>query len=60
MVKTRSASKLPAFAVITPLFGVAAGYVIMQDQLTPAFGVAALSAIFNLVNGPFRWPLIRC
>jgi hypothetical protein len=35
MVKTRSASKLPAFAVITPLFGVAAGYVIMQDQLRP-------------------------
>jgi drug/metabolite transporter (DMT)-like permease len=60
MVKTCSASKLSAFAVITPLFGVAAGYVIMHDQLTPAFGVAALSAIFISLTGLSRWPLIRC
>jgi drug/metabolite transporter (DMT)-like permease len=36
------------------LFGVAAGYVIMHDQLTPAFGVAALlvTAGLYLVNRP--------
>ncbi|MEO6380751.1 MAG: EamA family transporter, partial [Nitrobacter sp.] len=54
MGKTYSASKLSAFTFITPLFGVAAGYVIMQDQLTPAFGVAALLVIAGLylVNRP--------
>ncbi len=54
MVKTYSASKLSAFTFITPLFGVTAGYVIMQDQLTPAFGVAALLVIAGLylVNRP--------
>ena len=54
MVKTYSASKLSAFTFITPLFGVAAGYVIMQDQLTPAFGIAALLVIAGLylVNRP--------
>jgi drug/metabolite transporter (DMT)-like permease len=54
MVKTYSASKLSAFTFITPLFGVAAGYLIMQDQLTPAFGVAALLVIAGLylVNRP--------
>ena len=48
MVKTYSASKLSAFTFITPLFGVAAGYVIMHDQLTPAFGIAALLVIAGL------------
>jgi drug/metabolite transporter (DMT)-like permease len=39
---------LPAFAFITPLFGVAAGYVIMDDRLTPASGVAAILVIAGL------------
>ena len=54
MVKTYSASKLSAFTFITPLFGVAAGYFIMHDQLTLAFGVAALLVIAGLylVNRP--------
>jgi drug/metabolite transporter (DMT)-like permease len=54
MVKTYSASKLSAFTFITPLFGVAAGYVIMHDPLTPAFGFAALlvAAGLYLVNRP--------
>ena len=54
MVKTYSASKLSAFTFITPLFGVAAGYFIMHDQLTVAFGVAALLVIAGLylVNRP--------
>ena len=48
LVKTYSASKLSAFTFITPLFGVAAGYVIMDDRLTPASGVAAILVIAGL------------
>jgi drug/metabolite transporter (DMT)-like permease len=49
LIKTYSASKLSAFTFITPLFGVAAGYLIMGDRLTPAFGVAALLVIAGLI-----------
>lgn len=49
LIKTYSASKLSAFTFITPLFGVAAGYLIMGDHLTPAFGLAALLVIAGLV-----------
>lgn len=54
MVTTYSASKLSAFTFITPLFGVAAGYFIMHDTLTLAFGAAALLVIAGLylVNRP--------
>jgi drug/metabolite transporter (DMT)-like permease len=54
LVKTYSASKLSAFTFITPLFGVAASYVILHDVLTPAFGAAALLVIAGLylVNRP--------
>ena len=54
LVKTYSASKLSAFTFITPLFGVAAGYFIMHDHLTLAFGIAALLVIAGLylVNRP--------
>ncbi len=54
LVKTYSASKLSAFTFITPLFGVAAGYVIMHDTLTMAFGAAALFVVAGLyfVNKP--------
>ena len=48
LVKTYSASKLSAFTFITPLFGVAAGYFIMHDTLTLAFGAAALLVIAGL------------
>ena len=56
LIKTYSASKLSAFTFITPLFGVAAGYLIMGDHLTPAFGLAALLVIAGLVlvNRPVR------
>jgi drug/metabolite transporter (DMT)-like permease len=45
---------LSAFTFITPLFGVAAGYLIMHDQLTRAFGAAALLVVAGLylVNRP--------
>ena len=54
LVQTYSASKLSAFTFITPLFGVAAGYFIMHDVLTLAFGAAALLVIAGLylVNRP--------
>ncbi len=54
LVKTYSASKLSAFTFITPLFGVVAAYFIMHDQLTVAFGAAALLVIAGLylVNKP--------
>jgi drug/metabolite transporter (DMT)-like permease len=54
LIRTYSASKLSAFTFITPLFGVAAGYFIMHDSLTPAFGAAALLVVAGLylVNRP--------
>jgi drug/metabolite transporter (DMT)-like permease len=54
LVKSYSASKLTAFTFITPLFGVAAGYFILHDTLTPAFGAAAVLVIAGLylVNRP--------
>ena len=54
LVRTFSASKLSAFTFITPLFGVAAGYFVMHDPLTLAFGGAAILVIAGLflVNRP--------
>jgi drug/metabolite transporter (DMT)-like permease len=54
LVQSHSASKLSAFTFITPLFGVVASYLIMHDQLTLAFGAAALLVIAGLylVNRP--------
>jgi drug/metabolite transporter (DMT)-like permease len=54
LVQSYSASKLSAFTFITPLFGVAASYLILHDQLTVAFGAAALLVIAGLylVNRP--------
>lgn len=54
LVRTYSASKLSAFTFITPLIGVAGGYLILHDPLTPAFGVAAVLVIAGLylVNRP--------
>ncbi|WP_413776408.1 DMT family transporter [Rhodopseudomonas sp. P2A-2r] len=54
LVRVYSASKLSAFTFITPLIGVAGGYLIMGDRLTPAFGVAAMLVVAGLylVNKP--------
>ena len=54
LVQAYSASKLSAFTFITPLFGVVASYLIMHDQLTLAFGAAAVLVIAGLylVNRP--------
>lgn len=58
MIKTYSASKLSAFTFFTPLFGVGAGYFILNEPLTPAFGVAAIlvTAGLYLVNRPAPGP----
>jgi drug/metabolite transporter (DMT)-like permease len=49
-----SASRLSAFTFLTPLFGVAAGHLVMGDPLTPAFAlaVALVAAGLILVNRP--------
>jgi len=54
LVQAYSASKLSAFTFITPLFGVVASYLMMHDELTLAFGAAALLVIAGLylVNRP--------
>jgi drug/metabolite transporter (DMT)-like permease len=54
LVRTCSASKLSAFTVFTPLFGVLASYFNMHEPLTPAFAGAALVVIAGLflVNRP--------
>jgi drug/metabolite transporter (DMT)-like permease len=54
LVQSYSASKLSAFTFITPLFGVVASYLIMHDELSLAFGAAAVLVIAGLylVNRP--------
>jgi drug/metabolite transporter (DMT)-like permease len=54
LVQSYSASKLSAFTFITPLFGVVASYWIMHDELSLAFGAAAVLVIAGLylVNRP--------
>ena len=49
-----SASRLSAFTFLTPLFGVAAGHLILGEPLTPAFAlaVALVAAGLILVNRP--------
>jgi len=49
-----SASRLSAFTFLTPLFGVAAGHLVLGEPLTPAFAVAVLlvAAGLILVNRP--------
>jgi len=49
-----SASRLSAFTFLTPLFGVAAGHLVLGESLTPAFAlaVALVAAGLVLVNRP--------
>jgi drug/metabolite transporter (DMT)-like permease len=56
LVSRHSASRLAAFSVLMPIFGVLAGAVIMGDALGPLFGVAVLlvAAGLWLVNRPAR------
>ena len=56
LMKTYSASKLTAFTFITPLFGVAAGHVVLHEPISAAFAVAVALVIAGLflVNRPKR------
>jgi len=49
MIRTYPTSRLAAFTFLTPLFGVAAGHVILGDPITPAFAVAAALVIAGLI-----------
>jgi drug/metabolite transporter (DMT)-like permease len=52
LIARYSASRLSAFTFLTPLFGVAAGHLVLGDPLTPAFAaaVALVAAGLVLVN----------
>ena len=52
LVQRYSASRLSAFTFLTPLFGVAAGHLVLKEPLTPAFaGAVGLVAVgLVLVN----------
>jgi drug/metabolite transporter (DMT)-like permease len=54
MIVKYSASRLSAFTFFTPLFGVAAGHLVMGDPITPAFAgaVGLVIAGLILVNRP--------
>lgn len=54
MMVKYSASRLSAFTFFTPLFGVAAGHLVLGDPITPAFAgaVALVIAGLILVNRP--------
>ena len=49
-----SANRLSAFTFLTPLFGVAAGHLVLNEPLTPAFALAVglVAAGLVLVNRP--------
>jgi drug/metabolite transporter (DMT)-like permease len=48
LVQHYSASRLSAFTFLTPLFGVAAGYLVLGEPLTPAFAFGALLVLAGL------------
>jgi len=54
LVQRYSASRLAAFTFLTPLFGVAAGHLVLSEPLTPAFAAAVVlvAAGLVLVNRP--------
>ena len=49
LVQRYSASRLSAFTFLTPLFGVAAGHLVLNEPLTPAFAAAAVLVVAGLV-----------
>ncbi len=54
LVKKFSANRLSVFTFLTPLFGVAAGHLVLGEPLTPAFvaAVALVAGGLVLVNRP--------
>ncbi len=49
LIARYSANRLSVFSFLTPLFGVAAGHVVLGEPLTPAFGVAVALVAAGLV-----------
>ncbi|HEY4774604.1 MAG TPA: DMT family transporter [Xanthobacteraceae bacterium] len=49
LIKRYSASRLSAFTFLTPLFGVVAGAVVLDEPIAPAFGIAVALVIAGLV-----------
>jgi drug/metabolite transporter (DMT)-like permease len=49
LIQRYSASRLAAFTFLTPLFGVAAGHVVLGEPLTPAFALAVALVVAGLV-----------
>jgi drug/metabolite transporter (DMT)-like permease len=54
LMKTYQASKLSAFTFVTPLFGVAAGHIVLDEPISVTFAVAVMFVIAGLflVNRP--------
>ncbi len=54
LIRGYSASRLSAFSFLTPLFGVAAGFLVLNEPITPAFALASalVAAGLILVNRP--------
>lgn len=48
LIQRYSATRVSAFTVLTPLFGVAAGYLLLNEPFTIAFGVAVILVIAGL------------
>ena len=49
LVRRYSANRLSAFTFLTPLFGVAAGHLVLGEPLTPAFAAAVAMVAGGLV-----------
>ncbi len=56
LLQRYSVSRLSAFTFLTPLFGIAAGHLLLGDPLEPSFAVAAALVVGGLVlvNRPTR------
>jgi drug/metabolite transporter (DMT)-like permease len=49
LIQRYSASRVSVFTFLTPLFGVAAGHVVLGEPLTPAFALAVALVVAGLV-----------
>ncbi len=51
LIQRYSATRVSAFTVLTPLFGVAAGYLLLNEPFTIGFAVAVILVIAGLAPG---------
>lgn len=59
LIARYSANRLSAFTFLTPLFGVAAGHLVLNEPLTPAFVAAVALVALGLVLVNRRQPPVR-